>query len=106
MYSFFESVYQVIAQIPYAKVASYGQIACLLGNPQQARTVGWALKRCPDGLPWHRVVKADGSLAAGEYVELQQAILSSEGVSLLPDGKVDMTVFQWDSTSFSVPMND
>ena len=63
--SFFARVYDIVAQIPYGRATSYGQIARLLGSPRAARQVGWAMSTCPEELPWHRVVKADGSIAAG-----------------------------------------
>jgi len=93
--TFFMRVYAVVAEIPYGKVASYGQIATLLGNPRAARSVGWALSVCPDDLPWHRVVKADGSITGGSYAELRRELLIEEGIEFLPDGRVDMQRCQW-----------
>ena len=46
--SFFASVYALVAQIPPGFVASYGQLARMLGAPLAARQVGWAMRRCPD----------------------------------------------------------
>ena len=60
--SFFASVYALVAQIPPGFVVSYGQLARMLGAPRAARQVGWAMRRCPDALPWQRVVRADGSI--------------------------------------------
>ena len=60
--SFFASVYALVAQIPPGFVASYGQLARMLGAPRAARQVGWAMRRCPDALPWQRVVRQDGTL--------------------------------------------
>ena len=88
--SFFEEVYKVVARIPAGKVMSYGQIARVLGAPRAARQVGWAMRTCPDDLPWQRVVKADGSIAGGGYADLRRALLEAEGVPFLPDGRVDM----------------
>ena len=92
---FFSRVYDVVRRIPYGKVASYGQIAGLLGAPRAARQVGWALRRCPDSLPWQRVVRADGSIAGGGYSELRRALLLEEGVPFTPDGRVDMPKCRW-----------
>ena len=72
--SFFASVYALVAQIPPGFVASYGQLARMLGAPLAARQVGWAMRRCPEELPWHRVVKADGSIAGGGQSELRRAL--------------------------------
>ena len=90
MNTFFEQVYAIVAQIPYGKVMSYGQIARELGRPRAAREVGWAMRYCPDGLPWQRVVKADGAIAGGMYAELRKQLLEEEGVTFLLDGRVDM----------------
>lgn len=94
--SFFVGVYQIVAQIPFGKVISYGQIAWMLGKPRAARMVGWAMRRCPDGLPWQRVVMADGTLAGGPYADLRRELLKAEGVAFLPDGRVDMDACRWE----------
>ena len=57
--------------------------------------VGWAMRKCPDELPWQRVIKADGSIAGGGYAELRRALLEAEGVPFLPDGRVDLKACQW-----------
>lgn len=95
MDSFFEAVYRVVAQVPYGHVVSYGQIARLLGNPRAARQVGWAMRCCPDTLPWQRVVRADGSIVGGVHAELRRALLEQEGVTFLPDGRVDLARHAW-----------
>ena len=86
---FFQQVYDIVAQVPKGQALSYGQIAQMLGRPRAARMVGWAMRRCPEELPWHRVVKADGSIAGGGQSELRRALLEGEGVPFLPDGRVD-----------------
>lgn len=93
--SFFERVYALVRQIPEGTCVSYGQIAWMLGAPRSARQVGWAMRRCPDDLPWQRVVKSDGSIAGGGYTELRRALLEAEGVPFLPDGRVDLKACQW-----------
>ena len=77
---FFQQVYDIVAQIPKGQALSYGQIAQMLGRPRAARMVGWAMRRCPEELPWHRVVKADGSIAGGGQSELRgnAAVLHAE----------------------------
>jgi methylated-DNA-protein-cysteine methyltransferase-like protein len=94
--SFFEKVYKIVARIPYGRVASYGQIARMLGCPNAARTVGWALSVCPEELPWQRVVRADGAVSGGEFTEIRKVMLREEGVVFLPDGRVDMSICEWD----------
>jgi methylated-DNA-protein-cysteine methyltransferase-like protein len=90
--TFFARVYDAIARVPYGRVVSYGQIARVLGNPRAARQVGWACAACPDHLPWQRVVTADGSVRGGVCADMRRALLESEGVPFLPDGRVDMEV--------------
>ena len=80
---FFQAVYEIVAQIPRGYVVSYGQIARLLGSPRAARQVGWAMRQCPDELPWHRVVMSDGSIAGGGWSDLRRALLEDEGVPFL-----------------------
>ena len=60
---FAATVYRVVRQIPRGKVATYGQLAALLGYPRAARAVGYAMKRCPHHIPWQRVVNARGGIS-------------------------------------------
>ena len=55
---FYQDVYGIVKEIPVGRVATYKQIAVLVGFPQHARWVGRALRNVPDalGLPCHRVV--------------------------------------------------
>lgn len=97
----FDMIYEVVRKIPKGRVATYGQVAALAGNKRWARVVGYALHACPDpvGIPWHRVVKQDGSPAfdsAGGGSNLQKELLESEGVRF-KSGKVIMKDYQWDT---------
>ncbi len=89
--SFFQSVYAVVSAIPYGKVLSYGDIAKAIGYPRRARFVGLAMRACPDHLPWHRVVMADGTIAGGGFAPVRRMLLEREGVPFLPDGRVDLS---------------
>ena len=98
--SFFEQVYQVVRCIPSGKVATYGQIARLLGKPRGARTVGWALHSLPEGsdVPWQRVLNARGIItldAHGPGGAIQRALLEAEGIVFDEQGRIDLTVFGW-----------
>lgn len=93
--SFFARVYALVACIPPGRVTTYGMLARLLGAPRSARQVGWAMRVCPDALPWQRVVKSDGTIAGGEYAALRRALLEAEGVPFLPDGRVDLAACLW-----------
>jgi len=93
MNSFFEEVYKIVEKIPPGKVMSYGQIARALGSPRVARQVGWAMRCCPEHLPWQRVVMSDGSITSGIHADMRRVLLGTEGVVFLPDGRVDMVKY-------------
>ena len=95
MSDFPSRVYTLVEGIPPGKVLGYGQIARYLGAPGAARQVGWAMSRCPAGLPWHRVLRSDGTISYAAHSELQRGLLETEGVLFLPDGRVDMEKCLW-----------
>ena len=97
---FYDQVYQMVRQIPKGRVASYGQIALLCGNPKASRAVGWALHLNPEPgvIPCHRVVNAAGRLAPGFAFggqDEQRRLLESEGVAVSPEGFVEMKRYAW-----------
>ncbi|MGQ9683213.1 MAG: MGMT family protein [Anaerolineae bacterium] len=97
--SFYEQVFQLVAQIPRGRVMTYGQIARALGRPNGARAVGWAMRRCPEGAPWHRVVNARGEFSVmARYPNgqlMQQALLEAEGVVFASEGHIDLEQYAW-----------
>ena len=100
---FFLRAYGVVRLIPPGRVATYGQVARMMGEPRKARYVGFAMHSSPGlsgGVPCHRVVFADGSLAPGFAFggpEEQRRMLEAEGVGFLASGKVDMRRFEWEA---------
>ncbi len=92
-------IWQVVAQIPKGKVATYGQIAKLAGLGRGARQVGAVLKKLPrdSKLPWYRVVNSQGkiSLPAGPSYDRQVKRLADEQVTLI-NGRIRLSVYQWD----------
>lgn len=97
---FFQRVYNMVKQVPEGMVATYGQIARLVGSPHRARYVGFALhvNPAPGAIPCHRIVFADGRLADGFAFggpDVQRHLLEEEGVSFLPDGRVDLKECRW-----------
>jgi methylated-DNA-protein-cysteine methyltransferase-like protein len=105
MSRFFDQVYRVVRRIPRGKVATYGQIAALLGQPRAARTVGWALHALPEGsdVPWHRVINARGRISTSCWeheASLQQRRLEAEGIVFGPDGRVDLKVYRWEGLTW------
>ena len=101
---FFDGVYALVKRIPRGKVATYGQIAQLLGAPRCARVVGWAMHGNPHGarVPWQRVVQRGGGLSPtvcpGDPGR-QRRLLEREGVTFLLDGRIDMAAHQWNPTA-------
>ncbi len=98
--NFCQQVYQVVQKIPYGKVATYGQVALLCGNPRAARAVGSALHHNPAQgiIPCHRVVNREGRPAPAFVFggpQVQRTLLESEGVQFTKDGLVDMKRFAW-----------
>ncbi len=106
MSRFFEQVYQLVSLIPAGKVASYGQVAALLGAPHAARTVGWALHGLPEGtqVPWQRVINYRGRItntSSPHSAALQRALLEAEGIRFGADDRVDMEVYRWEGPTFA-----
>ncbi len=96
---FTEKIYELSRRIPKGKVATYGQLAKLAGNPRAARAVGSAMRTNPDipKTPCHRVVASDGSLtgySAGQGISTKRKMLLDEGVSF-KGMKVDLAKSQW-----------
>ena len=91
----FEKIYEVVKNIPEGKVATYGQVALLAGNPRWARVVGYALHVNPEPgiIPCHRVVNREGKVASGFVFggeDVQRQLLESEGVVFEMDGRIDL----------------
>jgi methylated-DNA-protein-cysteine methyltransferase-like protein len=99
---FFARVYALVARIPRGRVATYGQIARILGAPRSARIVGWAMHGSPEGagIPCHRVIQQGGTCSPNYRVGdpgAQRRLLEREGVRFLLDGRVDLEAHQWKS---------
>ena len=100
-------VYALVRNIPSGRVATYGQLAQMLGFPRHARHVGNALAHLPEGIttPWHRVVNAAGQISIRRTNwrsgsdELQRILLEAEDVQFSSDGKIDLNRFGWMPTT-------
>jgi len=91
----FEKIYEVVKTIPKGRVATYGMVAALAGNPRWARVVGYALHNNPDSstIPCHRVVNREGRVAPGFAFGgegVQRQMLEAEGIVFEPDGRIDL----------------
>jgi len=95
--NFYEAVYRVVRRIPKGRVMTYGQIATILGAPRAARAVGYAMRACPEGLPWQRVINARGEISGGsvERPIVQRLLLESEGVAFDEHGACDLERLRW-----------
>jgi methylated-DNA-protein-cysteine methyltransferase-like protein len=99
--STYDAIYTIVRQIPYGKVATYGQVAALSNLPGQARLVGYALYRVTDDLdvPWHRVINAKGQVSESPFRngtdDLQRSLLEQEGISFAANGTIKLATYQW-----------
>jgi len=84
-----------IRSIPKGRVATYGQIAGMAGDPRGAREVVRVLNTQKD-LPWHRVLAAGGRITLPDPGGvLQQKLLEAEGVRFDRDGTTPLALYQW-----------
>ena len=98
---FDQRVYAAVALIPVGRLATYGQIAELIGAYGAARQVGWALRRLtlPSPLPWHRVVNAQGRISftasreGSDWMQLQ--LLLAEGIPVDAAGRLPLRRYLW-----------
>lgn len=99
--TFDQRVYAVVALIPRGQLATYGQIAELIGAYGYARQVGWALRRLtlPSDVPWHRVVNARGQITMSLSREgsdwMQRELLLAEGIPVDEQGGLALGRYRW-----------
>ena len=101
---YYEQVWDLVRQVPYGKVATYGQIAQLIQPPASVdpqgykawspRWVGDAMAACPADVPWQRVINAQGKISERVGAQRQQRLLEDEGIVFVND-KVDLKRYQW-----------
>jgi methylated-DNA-protein-cysteine methyltransferase-like protein len=93
----YQRIYDVVRQVPPGQVATYGQIAAVVGAALTAREVGEAMAALRDGqptppVPWQRVINAQGRVSTGPR---QQHLLEQEGVVFNARGQTDLQRFGW-----------
>ncbi len=92
-------IFEVVRQVPYGRVASYGQIARIVGVGCDARMVGYAMAATPEGsdVPWQRIVNREGRISqpapGGVY---QRMRLEAEGVEFDARNRINMERFGWE----------
>lgn len=100
--TFYEQVYDVVRRIPRGQVTSYGRVAQMLGHPNAARAVGYALAalRGHSGdptyatVPWQRVINSQGRISSPNP-DKQAALLRSEGVVVSDEWRIDLDRYLW-----------
>ena len=96
---FYQRIKELIRRIPRGKVATYGHIAALAGNPWGGRQVAWVLHSSArkENLPWQRVINSKGtiSLKPGYGYERQRELLEKEGIVFNIEDKVDLGIYLW-----------
>mgnify|MGYP003393357768 CR=1 FL=1 len=95
---FFKETIALIRKIPIGKVATYGQIAKLAGEPRSARQVARFLHSSSRKykLPWHRVINSQGKLSLPDPgLSQQRRLLMREGVEVTLGNRVSLQKFQW-----------
>jgi methylated-DNA-protein-cysteine methyltransferase-like protein len=99
--SSYTAIYAIVRQIPYGKVATYGQVADLAGLYGRARLVGYALYRVDSDsdVPWHRVINAKGQVSESPVRygsdHLQRSLLEQEGIVFDQSGKIQLREYLW-----------
>ena len=109
---FNNQVWEIVRRVPAGKVATYGQIARLLPAPPGVadksyltlgpRWVGYAMAKCPEDVPWQRVINSKGEISPRPGAEQQRSLLEEEGVEFDARGRVDLKLFGWQP----VPMTE
>ncbi|MFH1866936.1 MAG: MGMT family protein [Patescibacteria group bacterium] len=98
---FYKAVYKLVGEISCGRVATYGQVASLLGKPRAARLVGCALANCPKDVPWQRVINKEGMISIENInapKELQAELLKQEGIKVEKRNNnwwVDLNKYLW-----------
>lgn len=99
--TYYQQIYAKVGAIPLGRVATYGDIARMVGLPRHARMVGNALHALPvdTDVPWQRVINAQGSISLGKLSAdgalHQRLLLEAEGVVFQANGKVNLKAYRW-----------
>ena len=105
--NFYEQVYAVVRRVPRGRVTSYGRVAAMLGRPNAARAVGYALGALGDKdrgshlpqVPWYRVINSVGRISTPNTnggADLQARLLRQDGVVVGEDLRIDLSVYLWE----------
>jgi methylated-DNA-protein-cysteine methyltransferase-like protein len=103
--AYYAQVWDLVRQIPYGRVATYGQVAKMLPPPMGVeieaytafapRWVGGAMAACPDDVPWQRVINSKGEISERAGAERQRLLLEQEGVQFDAKNRIDLKKYGW-----------
>jgi methylated-DNA-protein-cysteine methyltransferase related protein len=97
---YYERIYTAVEQVPRGQVATYGDIAAIVGDGCDARIVGHALgalgARAPT-VPWQRVLSRTGGISTSGFG--QRELLEAEGVTFDEQGHVKLDAHHWEGPS-------
>ena len=103
--AFNQQVWEIARQIPFGRVASYGQIAKMIPPPIGVeieayaafapRWVGGAMAACPDDVPWQRVINSQGKISERAGAEKQRQLLEAEGILFDAKDRIDLKKYGW-----------
>ena len=111
--TFDQDVFDLIRDIPKGRVMTYGGIARQICPPEgmdpfayqriAPRWVGYALAKCPEDVPWHRVINYKGAISSrrGLSPELQRHLLEAEGVEFNQKGRIDLAMYEWSPSTIN-----
>src|SRR5262249_26833537 len=92
----FARVHALVREIPRGRVATYGQLARLIGRGLTPVGIGWALGAVGDDVPWQRVINSKGGISTdNRHPGLQKRLLKKEGVRFNREGFVDLSRYQY-----------
>lgn len=96
MTPFERKVLTVVSRIPVGRVTTYGDVARLAGRPGAARAVGNILREGGRvGLPYHRVIAANGKLGGYSNLSLKRSMLAAEGLTVAPGRVIGFAHIRW-----------
>jgi methylated-DNA-protein-cysteine methyltransferase-like protein len=102
-------VWDLVMTVPRGRVTTYGEVAKKIGPPEGVdeaeyrafgpRWVGTAMARCPEAVPWQRVVNSEGRISirkGGGHLK-QRALLEAEGIRFDDSERIDLDLYGWGS---------
>lgn len=100
MTPFERKVLTLVSRIPVGRVTTYGDVARLAGRPGAARAVGNILRQADrPGLPYHRVIAANGKLGGYSNLAMKRSLLAAEGLTVAPGRVIGFSQVRWPLTA-------